>query len=128
MPTASDRPKSNKANRALGGSSTASNDTPVSTADRPDPLKHGAAKARTKRADFNPPPIDPKAAPNDHSHATGHDHPSQSEHDHQRQKFPNGESAYRVEQNAPRRKFDPATELRQKGARGAKPSQKSKGR
>jgi hypothetical protein len=128
MPTASDRPKSGKANRTLGGSATASNDTPVSTAEQPDPLKHRATKARAMRPDFDPPPIDTNPAPNDHSHATGHDHPSQSEHDHKRQKFPGKEPAHRLQQDANRRKFDPKTELRQKGSRGAKPSQKSKGR
>ena len=128
MPTASDRPKSKKASRPLGGSVTASNDTPVSTAEQPDPLKHGATRARAQKPNFDPLPIDTQPGPNDHSHATGPDHPSQSEHDHKRQKFPNGETARRLEQGGNHRKFNPATELRQKGARGAKPSQKSKGR
>ena len=119
MPTASDRPKSKKANRTPGGAVTVNNDTPVSTAGQPAPLKPGAMRARAVKTNFDP-PIDTQPGPTDHS--------SQSEHDHKRQKFPKGETARRLDQGGNHRKFNPATELRQKGARGAKPSQKSKGR
>jgi hypothetical protein len=101
MPIASDRPK--KAATDTGaGASVASNETPVSTAEKPDPAQRsdGNTPSTRENTDFHPAPmIDPQSAnPADHANATGHDHPSQTEHAHRAYEKLRGESARRLDQ------------------------------
>jgi hypothetical protein len=71
MPTASDRSKTASANRKLGGSRSATNETKVSNATAANPRRNAQAM---------PKPEKPNAAPKGADKATGPDHPSQSEH------------------------------------------------
>lgn len=96
MPTASQRPTS----AGKGGGATASNETPVSTAEQPDPPRGAnTAAARPPRQAVDPktanePPTPDGANPNPAGKANGRDHPIESEHDHAHQKL-NGASARR---------------------------------
>lgn len=89
MPTASQRPTpTNKA-----GASTASNETPVSTKEQPNPPADANTSASRPQ---NEAPDVPhvKATPKPADKANGRDHPTESEHDHAHQKL-NGTSATR---------------------------------
>lgn len=85
MPTASDRGKSGKPDKKLGGSKTASNETPVSSAENPAPAKSKTGDTAETRPKAQvqgkmAPSTKSGAKPGDHTEATGRDHPSQSEH------------------------------------------------
>ncbi|MDZ4760740.1 MAG: hypothetical protein SGJ21_06680 [Alphaproteobacteria bacterium] len=132
MPNASNRPKSGKAAKTLGGAAASTNETPVSTTPETDGKARAQvvgpiANTRNGDASVTPLPGEPGRGPDDHTSASGRDHPSESEQPKPLEKR-NGETARRVEQDAHHRKFTQSFDLRQKGARGPKPGQKSKGR
>lgn len=84
MPTASQRPKST----GKGGASTASNETPVSTAEKPNPppgantqASRPPRQATDEEAAASASKVDPR------DKAYGRDHPTESEHDHKHQKL-----------------------------------------
>ena len=92
MPTASQRPSPSR----KGGGSTASNETPVSTAEQPDPPPGANTRASRppkhttgRKVPGQKPASDPAGK------ANGRDHPIESEHDHAHQKL-NGTSAKRA--------------------------------
>lgn len=97
MPTASQRP----ALAGKGGASTASNETPVSTKEQPNPSSDPntpASRPQNAAAENPAGVVNPKSAgPKPADKANGHDHPSESEHDHARQKL-KGTSAERTHQ------------------------------
>jgi hypothetical protein len=107
MPIASNRDKAAKEKTAkagqpgkkLGGSRSATNETPVSSKEKPAPAMSKTGNTKDTRpqpkasAKAAPKPAAPAAKPgkaeaksarpaNDHTEATGRDHPSQSEHAH----------------------------------------------
>lgn len=87
MPTASQRPTpTNKA-----GASTASNETPVSTKEQPNPPADANTSASRPQ---NEAPDVPHVKSDPDGKANGRDHPTESEHDHAHQKL-NGTSATR---------------------------------
>lgn len=92
MTTASQRPASG-----------ASNETPVSTAERPSPPP-GANTPTTRSPDLadNQKTIGATASPKPSDKANGRDHPTESEHDHAHQKL-KGASAER-QKPAPRKR------------------------
>jgi len=91
MPTASHRPKST----GTGGASTASNETPVSTAEQPNPPPGGNTRAsRPPRQATDQEAAAGSSGPEPRDKANGRDHPTESEHDHQHQKL-KGTSAKR---------------------------------
>lgn len=92
MPTASQRPTPGR----KGGASTASNETPVSTAEQPTPPPVANTRAtRSPEHAGNERKIGKTAAPKPADKANGRDHPTESEHDHAHQKL-KGVSAKRV--------------------------------
>ena len=85
MPSASDRGKSGKTDKKLGGSATSSNDTPVSSKENPDPVNSksgntGSTRPAALTQGAKGPSTKAGAKAGDHTEATGRDHPSQSEH------------------------------------------------
>lgn len=85
MPSASDRGKSGKTDKKLGGSKTASNETPVSSKENPDPANPKTGNTSSTRPvaqtqGAKGPSTKSGAKAGDHTEATGRDHPSQSEH------------------------------------------------
>jgi hypothetical protein len=119
MPTASERPKSPRAVKKLGGSATATNETPVSgdATLKPDPKLEPASTGFPQA-----PEKDEDRGENDYVHANGRDHPSQSEQPHALEKR-KGESFHRIEQDASVRKFNQTFSMRHKGG-GTKPAQR----
>ncbi len=108
MPTASNRDKSSKAGKKLGGSRAASNETPVSSKEKKSPAKSNTGNTKETRPASKAPagkPVtasgktsakaEPKAPAGDHTEATGRDHPSQSEHAHRLFEKLHGTSAQR---------------------------------
>lgn len=95
MPTASQRP----ASASKGGASTASNETPVSTKEQPNPPSDPntrAARPQNAAAENPAKAVNPKQAnPKPADKANGRDHPTESEHDHAHQKL-KGVSAERT--------------------------------
>lgn len=84
MPTASQRPTSGR----KGGAADASNETPVSTAEQPNPPPGANTRAtRSPELAGNEKKIGKTAAPNPADKANGRDHPTESEHDHAHQKL-----------------------------------------
>ncbi len=91
MPTASQRP----APTGKGGASSASNETPVSTAEQPSPPPEPNTRAsRSPELADNGRKIGSSPAPSPTGKANGRDHPTESEHDHAHQKL-KGTSAKR---------------------------------
>ena len=84
MPTASQRPTPS----GKGGASSASNETPVSTAEQPNPPP-GANTPATRSPELaeNETDIAPTTRPKPADKANGRDHPTESEHDHAHQKL-----------------------------------------
>lgn len=92
MPTASQRPTPGR----KGGASNASNETPVSTAEQPNPPADPNTRAtRSPELAENEKKIGKTAAPSPTGKANGRDHPTESEHDHAHQKL-NGASTKRT--------------------------------
>lgn len=92
MPTASQRSTPN----GKGGASSASNETPVSTAEQPNPPPGANTRAtRSPEHAGNEEKIDTTSAPSPTGKANGRDHPTESEHDHKHQKL-NGASTGRT--------------------------------
>lgn len=97
MPTASQRPALDR----KSGASTASNETPVSTAERPNPPPGDNTRAtRTPELARNQKTVGTPAGPA--NKANGRDHPTESEHDHEHQKL-KGASAERQSPPRPKR-------------------------
>jgi hypothetical protein len=91
MPTASQRPPLGHEN----GASTASNETPVSTAEQPNPPNGANTRAsRSPELAANEKQIGMTIQPKPTEKANGRDHPAESEHDHAHQKL-KGASAER---------------------------------
>ena len=117
MPSASDRGKSGKTDKKLGGSKTASNETPVSSKENPNPAKSktgntSATRAVAQTQGAKGPSTKAGAKAGDHTEATGRDHPSQSEHAKALFEKLHGTSAQRVAGGPPGAKgkkggFDP---------------------
>ncbi len=92
MPTASQRPTPSRKD----GASTASNETPVSTAEQPTPPPGANTRAtRSPELASNGMKIGKTATPKPVDKANGRDHPTESEHDHAHHKL-KGASAKRV--------------------------------
>lgn len=84
MPTPSQRPTPER----KGGASSASNETPVSSAERPDPPPGANTRAtRSPELARNAKKIGASPQPNSTDKANGRDHPTESEHDHKHQKL-----------------------------------------
>lgn len=84
MPTPSQRPTSDR----KGGASSASNETPVSSAERPDPPPGANMRAtRSPELSRNAKIFDASPPSNSADKANGRDHPTESEHDHKHQKL-----------------------------------------
>lgn len=97
MRTTSKRPTSD----GKGGATSASNETPVSTAEQPNPPPGANTRAtRSPELAGNEENIDTKPAPRPSEKANGRDHPIESEHDHAHQKL-KGASAERLQQRRP---------------------------
>ncbi len=80
MPSASDRGKSGKTDKKLGGSKTASNETPVSSKENPDPANSktgntGSTRPAAQTQGAKGPSTKSGAKAGDHTEATGRDHP-----------------------------------------------------
>ncbi|MEP7211162.1 MAG: hypothetical protein ABI740_10025 [Alphaproteobacteria bacterium] len=97
MPIASNRPHDAQ-EKKLGGSKTATNETPVSSADQPDP-SHATTQPARRFDPFPTPAIDGDPAD---GKPTGHDHPDVSEHDHSNEKL-HGESERQIEKQDSKR-------------------------
>lgn len=92
MPTASQRPASDD----KGGASSASNETPVSTAEQPSPPPGANTRAtRSPELAENQKDVGASPRPKPADKANGRDHPTESEHDHAQQKL-KGASAKRT--------------------------------
>lgn len=84
MPTASQRSTATR----KGGSSTASNETPVSTPEQPNPPSGANTKAsRPPKVATDKEVVSSTAAPRPADKANGRDHPTETEHDHAHQKL-----------------------------------------
>ncbi len=91
MPTASQRPTS----IGKGGASTAGNETPVSTAEQPNPPPGANTQAsRPPKAAIDKNVVRSNEVSKSADKANGRDHPTESEHDHAHQKL-KGTSATR---------------------------------
>lgn len=90
MPTASQRPTPTK----KGGASTASNETPVSTAEQPNPPADPNTRASRPPQTAAETTLGVTAPPKPADKANGRDHPTETEHDHAHQKL-KGTSAKR---------------------------------
>lgn len=93
MPTASQRPASSR----KGGASTASNETPVSTKEQPNPSAEPNTRATRPPGEATDDTVRSPEASSPAGKANGRDHPIESEHDHEHQKL-KGVSAERTRQ------------------------------
>jgi hypothetical protein len=92
MPTASQRPPSKPADKSQGGARTSTNETPVSSAENPDPSNNtsNTSQTRPKMAGAHPassPDAPDGSVAGDVHDANGRDHPAECEHDHIRNKL-----------------------------------------